>query len=127
MRVTPAITLAVLLLGLAAVAAAGGAEKSYLTRPQTGPDPDAKGFVKVKARPGVEKIMVRITKVDRGETFGLYIQKAENSEEFELFGEIRVRGRSPRNSKGGGAGKWKANTKRGDELTLQADSVADIV
>jgi hypothetical protein len=127
MKASSAITLVVLLLSMTSLATAGGGEKGYLTRPEDGPDPDAKGFIKAKDRSGVDKLMVKLTKVDRGETFGLYIQKEEDSEEFELFGEIEVPGRSPRNSKGGGAGKWKVNTKQGDELPLQAETAADLV
>ena len=123
---TATIIAVLLVFASGSLALAAGARKGYLTRPNEGPDPDARGFVKAKGSPGADRLMVKIAKVDRGDTFDLYIQTDEGSDSFEWFGEIEIAGRPSDGSRGGGAGKWMANTRRGDSLPLDADSVADL-
>jgi hypothetical protein len=116
MRIALASLLLILLVSSPALA--GGALKENLVRPDGGPDADVKGFLKVKPSKGTQLFQVKIRKADRKATYGLFIQDGLDSANYEKFGELET--------KKSGTGKWKANTKKGDGLPLDADGVADL-
>ncbi|MEN8149947.1 MAG: DUF4382 domain-containing protein, partial [Planctomycetota bacterium] len=100
-----------LLFLTAGIATAAGASQGYLTRPADGPDDDARGTVKVKDSPGTSLFSIKLKKVDRDVTYTLWI---EDEDLWVKLGETL------------GRKKWKANTARGDELPLGADTAADL-
>jgi hypothetical protein len=116
MRVTFTTLLIILLATTAAFA--GGNLKEQLTRPDGGPDSDIKGFIKVKPAAGAELFQVKIRKADRKAAYGLFIQDAADSADYEKFGVILT--------KKSGTGKWKVNGKKGDEFPFFGDRVADL-
>jgi hypothetical protein len=96
---------------------AGGAMKSDLAPPEGAADLDAKGFVKIKAHKktgDLHLFEVKITKVDKDVTYGVFVEEPAESGLFEQIGGIQVKGKQkdPDNHKGGGAGKLKINTQR---------------
>jgi len=108
------ITLLIVLALTATFAAAGGASKSYLTRVENGPDPDARGTIKVKDGSGASLFSVKLKKVDRTVAYGLLIEDPSDPNLFVEFGETTK------------ARKWKVNTAKGDALPLGVTSVADL-
>ena len=94
------------LTAMTSMALAGSARKAYLTRPQDAVDEDAKGFVKIKAKKDGELQLfeVKIKKVDPG-TYDVAI-------DGEPVAQIEVQ-------EGQHAGKFKVNTRRGDELGVE--------
>ena len=102
-------------LCLAATFAVAGASNGYLTRTVDSLDPDARGTVKVKDAPGAGLFSIKLSKVDRTVTYGLYIEDTITDPDSPLwvrFGETR------------GQKKWKVNTARGDDLPLGVRSVS---
>jgi protocatechuate 3,4-dioxygenase beta subunit len=122
-RLTTGI-LAILLLS--AAAAAGPAQRIVLEQPAAAPDDDAKGFLKLKEGNRGDLFSIRIRRVDRGTTFGLFLETSPGSTTFSEFGQISVRGKNRGTSRGGGAGRWKANERRGDALPAGAASVSEL-
>jgi len=112
MHFKKSLTLLVVLALTASFAMAAGVSKEYLTRVEDGPDPDARGMVKVKDRPGAGLFTIKLKKVDRTVAYGLFIEDAPNV--FVRFGATSK------------SGKWKANTAKGDALPLAVASVADL-
>ena len=102
---------------LAGAAYAGGAKKSYLTRPDGAPDVDAEGWVKAKDGKKVDLLEVAARNVDGGTTLDVFLEDADGV--MQDVGDLVV-------DEGKTGGKWKINTRRGDLLPFAAESVADL-
>lgn len=127
MTIRQFLLIALAVLFAATGALAGSSQKTDLRPPDDALDPDAKGTVKVKVGSFGERIKVKIRKVTKGETFELWLETGRTDPAFALIGEITVSGRSKKPGyRGGGSGKWKLSTKKGDALPLGASSLEDL-
>lgn len=116
------LALPLVLLAMTTIVVAGAA-KHDLTPPEGAADTDASGFVKVKGHKKTGELHlfeVKIKKVDRDATYGLFLEDVADSGEFVKVGELVVKGKQkdPDDHKAGGAGKFKVNTRRKKDNTL---------
>ena len=111
----------------------GGAVKHDLTPPDGAADTDAKGFVKVKGHKktgALHLFEVKIKKVDRDATYGVFLEEPVGSDpkEFVQVGEMVVKGKQkdPDNHKAGGAGKFKVNTRKKNNALVLGEGGAEV-
>jgi hypothetical protein len=82
-----------------------------LLRPASAPDPDAKGQLKLEARPlkGQGKLAVKVEKVNTKLKHSLFVEDPPGSKQFSAAGNLRRKGKSL---------ELKFDTKKGDALPL---------
>ena len=107
------------LLGLEGVAVAQGNEdsQSCLVRPDDGPDDDAKGSVRIRSKNNSERFDVHVQKIEPGVDHVLWLEDPIDSDIFVQIGDL---------PKDGGSQKLALDTKKGDELPLNAITVDEL-
>jgi hypothetical protein len=117
--VAVATLLAVLVADISGMAPKPPKEDSQvsLVRPDPAPDADAKGTLRIRSDKKGERFDVHVQKVDAAVTYGLWIEDPDDSGLFVHFADLE----------GDDDLKLALDTKKGDELPLDAESNDDLI
>lgn len=120
-HLTRAALIALAVFSPAALAAPGGGGKKdsqiCLVRPDDGPDDNAKGTLRIREKGNGSSFEIHAIKVNADHAFHAWLEDPIDSDTFVDIGTL----------KGGGSQKLKFDTKKDDDLPLDAASLDDLM